>query len=77
MGIDRNAPFLSTEASGGLAPLGLVIARRREQPTYEQPRLQLPLPVPPREPAPRVVPADDDETRERSPTRGVNVFDMV
>ena len=75
MGIDRNA-YRPTEAAAGLAPIGLVAyARRRNEPTSEQPRLELPLPVPPREPAPRIAP--DDESRERSPTRGVNVFDMI
>ena len=77
MGIDRNAPFLSTEARPGLAPIGLVVAlRRREEPVHEMPRLQLPLPLPAREPIPRIAP-DDDESRERSPTRGVNVFEMI
>lgn len=77
MGIDRTATHRTTETAG-LAPIGLVAwARRRQEPATEQPRLELPLPLPAREPATRVVPADDDEARERSPTRGVNVFDMV
>jgi hypothetical protein len=65
----------SIDASTRLAPLRLVVAaRRREEPTYEQPRLELPLPLP-RDSEALIRPREDD--REPSPTRGVNVFDMV
>lgn len=65
----------SNDASTGLAPMRLVVAaRRRDEPVYEQPRLQLPLPAPQREEA-RIRPPDEEN--ERSPGRGVHIFDMV
>ena len=63
------------DASTGLAPMRLVIAAlRRDEPVYEQPRLQPPLPTPKQEHA-RIAPRDAAD--EPSPTRGVNIFDMV
>jgi hypothetical protein len=65
----------SHDATIGRAPLRLVVAaRRRDEPAYEQPRLQLPLP-PPREREATIRPREDEQPE--SPTRGVNVFDMV
>jgi hypothetical protein len=57
-----------------LAPLALVAKQRREEPTLELPRLELPLPLP-RDAD--YVNGQREEREPAAPTRGVNVFDMV
>ena len=66
------------EPVAGLAPVALVVAaRHREAPAHERPVLHLPLPLP--MPRDTVVPerAREQDADSVSPTRGVNVFDMV
>ena len=63
------------EPVAGFAPVALVVAARREAPAQERPVLHLPLPMP----RDTVVPerAREQDADSVSPTRGVNVFDMV